>query len=86
MCVRAAEEARLCESEVEEQWRGSLDARLSSLDRIHHLEAGIAKLQDTADLAKLVTAREATYDSSAEGGLPRCLLGTRTELLCQIGD
>ncbi|KAM0703990.1 hypothetical protein Q7P35_008996 [Cladosporium inversicolor] len=86
LCGIAAEEARLCESEVGEQWRANLDARLSSLDRIHHLEAGIAKLQDTADLAKLVTAREATYDSSAEGGLPRCLPGTRTELLCQIGD
>lgn len=86
LCVRAAEEARLCESEVEEQWRGSLDARLSSLDRIHHLEAGIARLQDTVDLAKLVTAGEATYDSSAEGGLPRCLPGTRTELLRQILD
>jgi hypothetical protein len=86
LCVRVGEEFRLCESKIGEQWRGSLDARLTSLDKIHHLEAGLAKLQDKADLAKLVTAGEAMYDSSAEGGLPRCLPGTRTDLLRQIVD
>jgi hypothetical protein len=86
LCVRATEEAKLCDSETGEQWRKSLDSKLASLDKIHYLEAGLAKLQDKADLAKLVTAREATYDSSAEGGLPRCLPGTRTDLLRQIFD
>jgi hypothetical protein len=86
LCVRATAEAKLCDSETGEQWRKSLDSRLASLDKIHHLEAGLVKSQDKADLAKLVTAREATYDSSAEGGLPRCLPGTRTDLLRQIFD
>jgi len=86
LCVRASEEARICDSERGEQWRKNLDARLTSLDKIHHLDAGLAKLQDKADLVKLVTAREATYDSSAEGGLARCLPGTRTDLLRQIAD
>jgi hypothetical protein len=86
LCVRATEEAKLCDSETGEQWRKNLDSRLASVDKIHHLEAGLAKLQDKADLAKLVTAREATYDSSTEGGLPRCLPGTRTDLLRQISD
>jgi len=86
LCVRASEEARICDSERGEQWRESLDARLTNLEKIHHLEVGLANLQDKADLAKLVTAREATYDSSAEGGLPKCLPGTRTDLLRQIFD
>ncbi|KAK5689539.1 hypothetical protein LTR17_026240 [Elasticomyces elasticus] len=84
LCARAGEEARICDSETGERWREKLNARLLSLDRIHHLEAGLTKLQDKADLAKLLTAREATYDSSAEGGLPRCLPGTRTDLLGEI--
>ncbi|KAK4907944.1 hypothetical protein LTR49_023093 [Elasticomyces elasticus] len=84
LCNKASEEARICDSEMGEQWRETLNAKLLSLDRIHHLEAGLTKLQDKADLAKLLTAREATYDSSAEGGLPRCLPGTRTDLLREI--
>jgi hypothetical protein len=84
LCIRAAEEARLCASEISEQWRVNLDTRLSSLDEIHHLRASLTRLHDKADLAKLVSAREATYDSSAEGGLPRCLPGTRIELLGRI--
>ncbi|KAK5689931.1 hypothetical protein LTR17_026112 [Elasticomyces elasticus] len=84
LCARAGEEARICDSETGERWREMLNAKLLSLDRIHHLEAGLTKFQDKADLAKLLTAREATYDSSAEGGLPRCLPGTRTDLLGEI--
>jgi len=86
LCVRATEDAKLCDSETGEQWRKNLDSRLASLDKIHHLEAGLARLQDKVDLAKLVTASEATYDSYAEGGLPRCLPETRTDLLHQIFD
>ncbi|KAK5689301.1 hypothetical protein LTR17_026359 [Elasticomyces elasticus] len=86
LCARAGEEARICDSETGERWREKLNARLLRLDRIHHLEAGLTKLQDKADLAKLLTAREATHDSSAEGGLPRCLPGTRTVLLGEILD
>ncbi|KAK3614252.1 hypothetical protein LTR22_027846, partial [Elasticomyces elasticus] len=84
LCARAGEEARICDCEIGERWREKLNASLLSLDRIHHLEAGLTKLQDKADLAKLLTAREATYDSSAEGSLPQCLPGTRTDLLGEI--
>lgn len=34
-----------------------------------------------ADLARLLIAKDATYDSSAEGDLPKCLPGTREDLL-----
>jgi len=86
LCVRAGEEARICDGEVGERWREELNARLSSLDEIHLVQAGITKLQDKADLAKLLTAKEATYDSCAEGDLPQCLPGTRIDLLRQISD
>jgi hypothetical protein len=84
LCKRAEEEARLCEGEIAEGWRINLDARLEDLKEIHNLKASLIKLQDKADLAKLVFARDATYDSSTEGGLPRCLPGTGTALLSRI--
>ncbi|KAI7081408.1 WD40 repeat-like protein [Hortaea werneckii] len=86
LCNRAGEEARLCESEFQEQWRADLDARLSSLDHLHNLEAGLSKIQDKVDLASLATAGEAPYDSSVEGGLATCLPDTRIEVLRLIGD
>jgi hypothetical protein len=46
--------SRLCDSE-------NLVTSLQSLDEIHHLEADLTKLSDSADLAKLITAKEATY-------------------------
>lgn len=70
LCPRAAEETRLCASEISEQWRVNIDARLRSLDEIHHLKASLTKLQVKADLATLVSAREASYDSSADGSPP----------------
>ncbi|KAK4907072.1 hypothetical protein LTR49_023865 [Elasticomyces elasticus] len=78
LCVRAGEDARICDSRI------MLDAQLRSLDEIHNIQASLVGLQDKADLAKLITAKGATYDSSAEGGLPRCLPGTRTVLLGEI--
>ena len=86
LCVRAGEEARVCEGEIGEQWRATLDSRLSSLYHIHNLEAGLSKIRDKVDLAKLATAGEATYDSSVEGGLATCLPDTRIEVLRLIGD
>ncbi|KAK0263178.1 hypothetical protein LTR35_017571 [Friedmanniomyces endolithicus] len=86
LSARASEEARLCDSEIGEQWRTRLDARLQSLEEIHSLQTSLTKLHDKVDLAKLETARGATYDSSAEGDLPRCLQGTQTELLERIGN
>lgn len=81
LCLRASEEARICEGEQSKEWREKLDARLQSLDEIHRFHGSLVELEDKADLAKLITAREATYDSAAEGEQARCLPGTRTVLL-----
>jgi hypothetical protein len=48
------------------------------------LDNSMSVLRAKADLSKLKTASEATYDSCAEGGLARCLNGTRTQLLLKI--
>jgi hypothetical protein len=80
LCVRASEEARICDS------RASLEAQLRSLDEIHNVHTSVMRLEDKIDLGKLETANEATYNSSIEGELPRCLLETRTDLLEQITD
>ncbi|KAK1062123.1 hypothetical protein LTR74_010556 [Friedmanniomyces endolithicus] len=77
LCSRAGEEARICDSGE------SLRIQLQEIDKIH---GSLSRLQDKADLAKLITAAGATYDSSAEGELPRCLPGTRIELLKLIND
>jgi len=80
LCVRASEEARICDS------RASLEAQLQSLDEIHHVHTSVKRLEDKVDLGKLDTANGATYNSSTEGELPRCLPDTRTDLLQQITD
>jgi len=80
LCSRAGEEARICDSGE------SLRIQLQSLQEIDKIHGSLSRLQDKADLAKLITAAGATYDSSAEGELPRCLPGTRLELLKQIDD
>jgi hypothetical protein len=59
---------------------------LQTLDEIHGVKDGLVKLQDKADLAKLITAKDATFDSSIEGGLPKCLPETRTNVLWDIRD
>jgi hypothetical protein len=58
-----------------------LDAQLQRLDEIHEIRRSLSKLQDKADLAKLITTTGATYDSATKGALARCLPATRTELL-----
>jgi hypothetical protein len=80
LCVRASEEARICDS------RASLETQLQTLGEIHKVHTSVVRLEDKVDLSKLETAKEATYNSSAEGDLPRCLLHTRTDLLEQIFD
>jgi len=80
LCSRAGEEARICDSGE------SLRIQLQTLQEIDKIHGSLSRLQDKADLAKLITAAGATYDSSAEGELPRCLPGTRLELLKQIDD
>jgi hypothetical protein len=64
LCVRASEEARICDSRV------SLEAQLQSLDEIHHVYTSVKRLEDKVDLGKLDTANDATYNSSTEGELP----------------
>jgi hypothetical protein len=80
LCVRASEEARICDS------RAGLETQLQSLDEIHNVHASVKKLEDKVVLGKLDTAKDATYNSSTEGELPRCLPDTRTDLLEQITD
>jgi hypothetical protein len=80
LCVRASEEARICDS------RASLETQLQTLRKIHEVQTSLTRLEDKVDLSKLETAKEATYNSSAEGELPHCLPDTRTDLLEQITD
>jgi hypothetical protein len=78
LCIRASEEARICDS------RASLEAHLQTMDGIFKVHTSVTKLEDKVDLGKLETAKEATYNSSTEGELSRCLPNTRTDLLEQI--
>jgi hypothetical protein len=80
LCVRASEEARICDG------RAGLEAQLRTLYEIHEVHASVMRLENKVDLGKLETAKDATYNSSTEGELPRCLPGTRTDLLEQITD
>ncbi|GAB7334663.1 hypothetical protein MBLNU13_g06614t2 [Cladosporium sp. NU13] len=80
LCARASEEARICDS------RASLETQLRTLSEIHKIQTSVVRLEDKVDLRKLETAKEATYNSSTEGELSRCLPDTRTSLLEQIFD
>jgi hypothetical protein len=86
LCARASEEARICDNKTSEQWRESIQTQLQSLDEIHNIHSSLVHLHDKVDLSGLITAKEATYDSSAEGGLSRCLPGTRTDILREIDN
>ena len=86
LCTKAGEESRLCDSETAAQWRKQTDERLESLDVIHNIDESLNVLHDKFDLAKLVTAGEAKYNSAFEGGMASCLPETRTELLVTIND
>jgi hypothetical protein len=80
LCAKASEESRICDS------RASIEAHLRSLDEIHNVHTSVMRVGDKVDLSKLETAKEATYNSSAEGELSRCLPDTRTDLLKQVFD
>lgn len=80
LCSRASEEARICDGRV------NLENQLQMLEGIHKVHTSLTRLEDKVDLSKLETAKGATYNSSAEGELPRCLPDTRTDLLAQIFD
>jgi len=80
LCVRASEEARICDG------RAGLEAQLRTLYEIHEVHASVMRLENKVDLGKLETAKDATYNSSTEGELSRCLPDTRLDLLEQISD
>lgn len=84
LCAKAEEESRLCDSEVAAQWRNQMDERLKSLEVIHNVDESLGILHDKVDLAKLITAEEAKYNSAFEGEMASCLPDTRTELLTMI--
>ncbi|KAF2716054.1 hypothetical protein K431DRAFT_236238, partial [Polychaeton citri CBS 116435] len=90
LCDVVDHDASICDRDVERDWRIELDKKLRSLDMIQDLHAKVSDLCDKMDLVKLDLALDhakgATYDSSTEGDLPRCLPGTRVELLCQISS
>jgi hypothetical protein len=52
----------------------------------NYVYTSVKRLEDKVDLGKLDTANNATYNSSTERKLLRCLLDTRTDLLKQITD
>lgn len=78
LCGRATEEARICDDQA------SMEMQLQILDDIYDTHIIVMRLEDKVDLSKLETAKEATYNSSAEGELPQCLPGTRTDILKHI--
>jgi hypothetical protein len=80
LCVRASEEARICDG------RAGLEVQLRTLHEIHKAHASVMRLENKVDLGKLETAKDATYNSSTEGELSRCLPDTRLDLLEQIFD
>lgn len=86
LCAKAAEESRLCDSEAAAQWRKQMDDKLESLEIIHNIDESLNMLHDKVDLAKLVTAEEAKYNSASEGAMASCLPETRTELLATINN
>jgi hypothetical protein len=80
LCARVSEEARICDS------RAGMEAQIRSLDEIHNLHTSVRRVEDKVNLGNLETAKEATYNSYADGELSRCLPDTRTDLLEQIFD
>jgi hypothetical protein len=86
LCTKAGEESRLCDSEVAAQWRKQMDERLESLEIIHNIDESLNMLHDKVDLAKLVTAEEAKYNSASEGDMASCLPETRIDLLVTINN
>lgn len=84
LCIRASEEARICDSEQGEQWREEFSRQLKGLDEIHGVRTDLEKLYDKVDITRLLIAGNAVYNSSAEADQCRCMPGTRTELLESI--
>ena len=86
-------EASNCDRELSEQdrvnarqWKADLDASLQKLDDIAALQNSINQLHRKADLAKLLPARDAVFDSFANADLPYCMPGTRVDILNQVAQ
>jgi hypothetical protein len=84
LCEKAEQEASICDRETGARWRVRLEESLRSLKDVHSISDSLSSVHNKLDLSKLTYAKDATYDSSAEGSLPRCLAGTRVELLREI--
>lgn len=84
LCGIAEQEASICDRESGARWRGCLENSLRSLKNIHNISNSLSRVHDKLDLAKLTYAKDATYDSAANGELARCHGGTRAELLNDI--
>lgn len=90
---RAEIEASNCDREISKhsgedakRWRDDLKFMLKPLDHIQGINDALSRVHIKVDLAKLITAPGATFNSHAEEELAHCLPGTRTQLLQQIAD
>lgn len=84
--------ASMCERELSEHdrsdaenWRDSLDKDIQGLnDTLSSIGSSLTVLEDKVDLTGLTVVKNAIYDSYADEDSPRCLQGTREDLLCRI--
>ena len=84
-------EASNCDRNLRQQrwegakrWKEDLEAALRKLDNIRGLQSSVNLLYVKVDLAKLTTAKGASYNSYADENSSQCLQGTRTQLLRQV--
>nr|POF13670.1 vegetative incompatibility protein het-e-1 [Quercus suber] len=90
---RADIEANNCDREqsakqriIAAEWRKELVATLQQFDSIRSIESSLVALHVKVDLSKLVRVEEATYNSTVEAKLSRCLHGTRLQILSDIAQ
>lgn len=94
LCSRLEAAASMCERELFEhdrsdakQWRDGLDKDIQRLDDTQSgIESSLTVIEDKVDLAGLAVVKNAIYDSYADQNSPRCLQGTRGDLLCRIAQ
>nr|POF13666.1 vegetative incompatibility protein het-e-1 [Quercus suber] len=91
LAARAEIEASNCDREQNAKQRANLtqrkmdlDAMLQQLNSIRSIETSLVALHVKVDLSKLVKVEEATYNSTVEAKLSRCLNGTRSQILHDI--
>lgn len=72
--------------QLAEKWKADLDSQLQTLDEIHDLRTTLDTVQVQLSMMNLATAKGAAWDCFEAQNLPRCLGGTRVDLLDQICD